>query len=217
MYLQGTIERTQSTFRSVCGSQMLGDKIKPRRSRLRSKLSNLRLFLAVSFEILVAKTALLTLLTFDRHCPVEAFVPLHRRIRGFCVASPRSRRITSSSCSILIPIMAFSHDGDKGNEPTNSNHRQLQGNNRSQQPKKGRDPRHREATTNAAPVYITIGKSFALAVTVLFRPYCGFYVSFPMMIERVPEWSSPRIAKCGFVVPKGPMSWILVAASNYTR
>ena len=37
------------------------------------------------------------------------------------------------------------------------------------------------------------------------------------MIERVPEWSSPHIAKCGFVVPKGTMSWILAAANNYTR
>ena len=38
-----------------------------------------------------------------------------------------------------------------------------------------------------------------------------------VMSERVPEWSSPHIAKCGFVVPKGTVSWILVAASNYTR
>ena len=41
--------------------------------------------------------------------------------------------------------------------------------------------------------------------------------AFSVMIERVPEWSSPHIAKCGFVVPKGIISWILVAASNYTR
>ena len=48
----------------------------------------------------------------------------------------------------------------------------------------------------------------------VFAPFC---FAFSVMIERVPEWSSPHIAKCGFVIPKGPMSWILVAASNYTR
>jgi hypothetical protein len=65
-----------------------------------------------------------------------------------------------------------------------------------------------------------VGRLIPFVVVVFTRSSCVYSLCtsvFSMMIERVPEWSSPHIAKCGFVVPKGTMSWILAAANNYTR
>jgi hypothetical protein len=200
---------------------MFGDKNEP--SKLLSTPKRILLVFAVALKVFAATIPFSSSsLTFLRCHSVEAFVP-------FDLSTTRIHRLPtrdpcdSSYDSIFIPNMTSRHDDDKGGRSTADNQGWSQGSRQQRQPQQQQQPkdprRQQEATTNAAPMYITIGKILILAriaIAVFIRPRC-FHVSSFMMIERVPEWSSPHIAKCGFVVPKGTMSWILAAANNYTR
>ena len=134
----------------MSGSQMLGDSIDTRRtSRFRIKLWNLILLilLAVALNVFSPATALSSSLVFNQRSAIEAFVSLHKGTIGPCVAFSRSKRIAPSSSTLHLEMS--SNDGDD------------MGNRSRGQQQKDKDPRRREATTNAAPMYITIGKNFA--------------------------------------------------------
>jgi len=146
---------------------MFGDKNENRSLILRSKLLTpkfILLVLVIAFEVLAAKITRLSSLTFHHYRPVEAFVPsglstkqiLRQTIgTGSCDVFPRPRRYASPSCSIFIPNMTSKPDNYKGNHFTADNQGRSEGNRQQQQSQK--DPRRREATTDAAPMYITIG------------------------------------------------------------
>ena len=128
---------------------LIGDKLEPRRSGLRSTLPKLTFLLAVVtvFQALATKTAFFE----SKHSSVEAFAPLHTRTRGFCpVVVRRTRRISPSCGSILISKMTSDRNDGANKKSTDARQRPSH---REKDP-----PRRREATTNAAPMYITIGK-----------------------------------------------------------
>mmetsp|Transcript_3690 Transcript_3690/g.8809 ORF Transcript_3690/g.8809 Transcript_3690/m.8809 type:complete len:543 (+) Transcript_3690:91-1719(+) len=130
----------------MSGCQMLGDSIDARStSRFRIKLWNLILLilLAVALNVFSPASAFSSAPTFNQHSPFEAFVPLRKGTIGPCVAFSRSRRIAPSSSTLHLEMS--SNDGDD------------RGNRSRGQRQKDKDPRRREATTNAAPMYITIG------------------------------------------------------------
>lgn len=125
---------------------LFGDKIEPRRSGLRSTLPKLTFLLAVVtvFQALITKTQFFE----QKYSSVEAFVPLYTRTRDFCPVVPRTRRIPPSCGSILISKMTFDRNDGANKKSSDTKQRP---------PQKEKDPRRREATTNAAPMYITIG------------------------------------------------------------
>ena len=187
---------------------LFGDNNKTNRSK--PTTSECILIVAASFVVFLAKTTLsTTTLALPRCNPVEAFVPPG-------VSLTRIRRRRRPSFSISVPNMVIRGDDDAGDD---------RGRSQQEPQKREKHPRPREAMTDAAPMYITIGKTIAADTLFLSLCVCSFlclcviviHASSSMMIERVPEWSSPHIAKCGFVVPKGITSWISAAASNYTR
>jgi hypothetical protein len=131
---------------------MFGDKNEPP-SKLLSNLERILLVLAVALKVFATTIALSSSQTFHQYHSVEAFVPfglltkrIHSRAGGPCA---------SSSYSIFIPNMTSRHDDYEGGRSTADNQGRSQGNG---QPRHKDPPRRQEATTNAAPMYITIGK-----------------------------------------------------------
>jgi hypothetical protein len=124
-------------------------------------------------------------LDFRRHYRVEAFVPfgrsakrIHRRTRCSFSKSTRSGRVASSFCSFFIPNMATRNDDDNGSRFTSNNQGRSQRNREPQQDERHKDTRRREATTGAAPMYITIGETIVLEPRVAIVFVCLFhYVS----------------------------------------
>lgn len=130
---------------------MLGKRIETRTSRFRSILWSLILLLhlTVCLRAFAPTNTFSSSLAFRGYTPLEAYLPLRKRTRGPCIPFLQAKRIDPSPSSALFLDMASNNGNDEGNR----SHKQCQ---------KDKDPRRREATTNAAPMYITIGKHLHL-------------------------------------------------------
>ena len=130
---------------------MLGNRIETRiSSRFRRILPSLILILhfAVCLKAFAPTNIFCPSLTSSGYCiPLEAFLPIDKRTQRSCVAFLQSKRIAPSPSSTLILEMASNNENNVGNRS---------------QTQRQKDPRRREATTNAAPMYITIGKNLHL-------------------------------------------------------
>jgi hypothetical protein len=105
--------------------------------------------LVFAHRIFISAFLLSTTLITDQHYSAEAFVS----VRNIQKATRRSALPRSS---VLLRNMSSRRDNDYDSTVPGDNKRRMQGNNGSQeQPQK--QPRRREATTGAAPMYITIG------------------------------------------------------------
>jgi len=133
---------------------MLGDKNEP--SKLLSTPKRILLVLA-ALKVFAATIAFSSSsLKFHRYHSVEKFVPFGlstTRIHRRATSDP----CTSSSDSIFIPNMTSRHDDDNGGRSTADNQGRSQGNRQQRQQQQQKDRRRQESTTNAAPMYITIG------------------------------------------------------------
>jgi len=124
---------------------MAGDKSQGRRFILRSKLSSPKhlLVLVVALKVFAAKIELSSSLAFIQ--------------RDSCVLFPRLRRFPLSSSTIFVPNMTSKHNDYKDDHFAAGNQSRSKGNRGQQRPQKHKDSKRPEATTNAAPMYITIG------------------------------------------------------------
>ena len=100
-------------------------------------------------------------LVLDQHSRIEGFIAnnrstkrIRRRPRFCCFSIPLSTRLASSS-SVFISSMSYSYNDDQSNR--SNDHGKSHSGKRQEQGKR-KDPQRREATANAAPLYITIGK-----------------------------------------------------------
>lgn len=144
---------------------MSGDKKgQIRRSILRSKLSNPQVILCLATALQVFYPDISPPLQFLHNLTVESYIshtlPTKRNPTGkrhrFLFPHPG---FASPSLSIVSPCMTSGHGRNEENRSMDNDQERLQDNSeqKQRQPQTPKDTRRHEATTDAAPVYITIG------------------------------------------------------------
>ena len=144
---------------------MRGDKKEKRRliPRRKVSISQLILVLGAAFQVLASKIFISSSVTFPQYQRVAAFTSFspstkrNQRGKRDCSCFPQQ---SFASLSIVSTSMTSRYSGNKDNLSMDDNQAQSRRNPEQQQrqQQKQKHPRRHEATTDAAPVYITIGK-----------------------------------------------------------